>query len=183
MILMLVVTACSRSGPNTPTAIPTVDKSEIINAVLAQVESVLAAQAVTPAATIDPNEIMESVLEEVDARMAAQAVTPAPTLDAEKLREGVLTEVEALLAEQATTPVPTTDPNEIANAVLAKVQPELEQLRETVLVVSENAATALAGASVEETLINVYKQANPAVVFIIGNYSACLRLENRRIEG
>ena len=167
LALVLVATACGRSALDTPTAMPTVDTGAIIDAVLAKVEAQMAAQAVTPEATLDPNQIREAVLEEVDVRLAAQAVTPIPTLDTVELREGVLTEVEALLAERATTPVPTVDPIEIADAVLEKVEPELEQLRDTVSVVSENAATALAGANMEDALINLYKQANPAVVFII----------------
>jgi 2-alkenal reductase len=67
----------------------------------------------------------------------------------------------------------TVDTQAITQAVLAEVEARLAQAEdETVPVAYDNAAAAIAGESLEESLIRVYQQANPAVVYIIVSSSS-----------
>ncbi len=89
------------------------------------------------------------------------------TLDTDEIAATVLAEVEAHLAGPDATPLPTADVNAIAAAVLAEVESKLAQEPEMVPVTYDNTATAVAADSLQDTLIDLYQQANPAVVYVI----------------
>jgi S1-C subfamily serine protease len=68
--------------------------------------------------------------------------------------------------------VTTVDTDEIAQAVLAEVESQLAQQDQTVPVVYDSTASAAADEDLEESLIHLYQQANPAVVYIIVSSSS-----------
>jgi S1-C subfamily serine protease len=113
----------------------------------------------TPVPTVDKEEIARQVLVELENRLAAQqqAATPVPTLDAQAIISAVLTDLEAQRPQSTLTAVPTLDTNRIATDVLATLasQPRLS-----------------AQSELEAALIEVYKRANPAVVFIIDAFGS-----------
>ncbi len=141
IFLLLVVTACSTSAqtPEAVTAVPTVDTQQIVQAVLAEVESQLAGPIATPVSAVDTDEITEAVL----------------------------TQVESQLEQNAPTAVPTVDTDQIVQAVLAQVESRLEQQSEPALAAYNDSEVALTGADIENALIRLYQKANPAVVYIV----------------
>jgi 2-alkenal reductase len=85
---------------------------------------------------------------------------PVATVDTDKIVADVLAEVEARLTQQTPTLVPTVDANAIATTVLSEVESQLAEESKQVPVAYNNS-------SLQETLINLYQRANPAVVYII----------------
>jgi 2-alkenal reductase len=102
----------------------------------------------------------------------AEVETVIATADISAISERVLAEVEAQLqaeAAEAVEPTPAATPVDaetIVETVLTRLAPELEPEEEIVPEVS-NAALAMVGDSLQESLVQVYEQANPSVVFII----------------
>jgi 2-alkenal reductase len=118
-------------------------------------------------ATIDSSEIIGIVREEVRTELAQQSepVPVVPTVDTDAIVETVLSHLESEMAQEGeqVPAVPTIDTETIVETVLAEVESKQEELITNV----NNAAVALASESLQESLIQVYQQANPSVVYII----------------
>jgi S1-C subfamily serine protease len=112
-------------------------------------------------ATPDTDALVQAVLAKVESRLAEEATATEAGPSPDELAAAVLDEVEARLAQQAATPMPSVDANAIASEVLAEVQSALAQESKIVPVTYDDAV------SLQEVLINLYKRANPAVVYII----------------
>jgi len=102
-----------------------------------------------------------------------QNVTPVSTVDTSQIADIVLAEVEERLATRAgDQPAagedePAVDLDAITESVLAEVQGQLSEQEEQVAVAFENEVAAMTAEDLQENLVNLYQQANPAVVFII----------------
>ncbi len=100
-------------------------------------------------------------------------IPPVATVDASEIADVVLSEIEARLADQLSendegdAAEPAIDTSAIVESVLAQVEERLAQQETPVPVVFGNEATEMAAESLETDLINLYKQANLGVVFII----------------
>jgi S1-C subfamily serine protease len=95
LLLLFAVTACSAfdSPAATATPVPTVDREEIVRAVLAELEPRLAQATVTPAPTVDADGIVEAVMEEVEAQLIQPTATPGPVLDMNDITAEVMAAV------------------------------------------------------------------------------------------
>jgi 2-alkenal reductase len=103
--------------------------------------------------TLDEGALISAVLDQVETRFVQPTVTPAATVDAAGIKADVLTEVETRLIQPTPTPMPTLDANAVAAAVLEESDVQ--------------SALAAAAQALEYSLVNVYEQANPSVVFIV----------------
>jgi len=125
----------------------------------------------TPVPTVDTHAIVAAVLAEIEPRLSQPTATPVPTVDADEIAAAVLAELEPLLSRPTATPVPTVDADGIAEAIMAQVETQ--------------AALAAAAESIQGSLMSVYQQSNPAVVFIVvpslGSGSGFVYSENGHI--
>lgn len=100
-------------------------------------------------------------------------VPPIVTVDTSEIAAVVMAEIEAQLENRsgednnAQLPEPTIDTDAIAKSVLAQVEESLEQQEETVPVALEDEIVGLTAESLEASLIELYQNTNPGVVFII----------------
>jgi 2-alkenal reductase len=100
-------------------------------------------------------------------------VPPIATTDTSKIAAVVMAEIEAQLEERlgenndAQTPEPTIDPDAIAETVLAQVEESLAQQEEPVPVTFGDEFEEMTAESFEASLIELYQNTNPGVVFII----------------
>jgi 2-alkenal reductase len=99
--------------------------------------------------------------------------SPIATVDSSEIAALVLEEIEAQLEDRLgdntgiPTPEPTIDPDAIAEKVLAQVEEELEQQEEDIPVVLADAVAEMSAETLESSLIELYQNTNPGVVFII----------------
>ncbi len=127
-----------------------------------------APDAATAVSTVDTHEIAAAVLAEVEAKLTPQDTTGGESaVDAGKVREMVLAEIASQLEQATPSPAPTVDTNELVEAVLARVESQLEQPSAMTRVTYNDAVSTTADMGIEDTLISVYQQANPAVVYIV----------------
>jgi 2-alkenal reductase len=127
-----------------------------------------APDAATAAPTVDTHEIAAAVLAEVEAQLAQQdTISGGPAVDASEITEMVLADIASRLEQATPPPAPTVDTNELVEAVLAKVESQLEQPSEMTRVTYNDAVSTTADVGIEDALISVYQQANPAVVYIV----------------
>lgn len=141
ILVMLVITSCSTSvgAPEAETAGPAADVQQMNQAVLAEAGSQSAGPAATALSAVDTDEITEAVVAEVESRLAGQVASAVPSVDTDAIVQSILAQVEAQLAEQSA---------------------ELP-------VGYGNASVGAAAETLEDTLIDVYRKANPAVVYIV----------------
>jgi len=132
----------------------------LISACGLQVDSPFAESA-EPVATVDTGEIARTVLAEIEGQLAVQSEEQAAQLEAQ-----VADQVRAQTEELGEAPNDEIDTESIVDAVLDEVQEQLAQEEEPVPVIFGNEA-AKAVENLEAALVNLYQQANPAVVFII----------------
>jgi S1-C subfamily serine protease len=118
-------------------------------------------------ATIDSSKLIEIVQTEVEAELGRQSESmPTPqVIDTDAIVDTVRAQVEAELTRQS---VPTPTPQTIdTDAIVETVLSEVESQQAEFITNVNNQAMALAGESLQETLVRVYQQANPSVVYII----------------
>jgi len=141
VVLLLVITACgaSEEAPLSERAAPTADVSQIVQAVLAQVEQ----QTVTPVAA------------------------PDSTIDADTIVAEVLAQVESAHKNDTSSAAPAVDTNQIVAEVLAQVESRLQQQSELDMTATDPSIEVAAGADIQNALIRLYQQANPSVVYIV----------------
>jgi 2-alkenal reductase len=101
-------------------------------------------------------------------------VEPVATVDTSKIADVVLAEIEARLAgqlggqnENQAADLPPVDSDAIAESVLAEVEARLAQEDEPAPTASPLAAADMNIGDLQEALVSLYQQANPAVVFIL----------------
>lgn len=141
VVLLLVLTACStpEEAPVSEMAAPAADVDRIVQAVLAKVEP-----QVTP--SIAPRD---------------------STIDADALLEAVLAEVESQLERNPPATATVVDTDQIVEEVLAQVESRLEQQSEIDLAAPDHSTGVGVGTDIESTLVRLYREANPAVVYIV----------------
>jgi 2-alkenal reductase len=98
---------------------------------------------------------------------ATATPTLEPTLSADEIIATVVAELESQLPQETATPVPTVNATAITADVLNEVESQMIPLRESVGIAVDNAAAALAAQGIEDALIRLYQQTNPAVVYIV----------------
>jgi S1-C subfamily serine protease len=169
IFLLLAITACSTSArtPEAQNALPTVDTHQIAQAVLAEVESQLAGPAATPMFTVETDEIEQLVIAEVESQLAEKVPPAMPTVDTDKLAESILAQVESRLEQNALTAAPTVDIEQIVETVLAQLESQLVLQSAPALAEHNDLGLALTGGEIENALIGLYQQSNPAVVYIV----------------
>ena len=113
------------------------------------------------------------------AAACSQAIEPAPersipTVDTNKISATVIAEIENQLAGQAqrtdepdSAPTAEVDIKAIVDSVLEQVEQRLAAEAEEVPVILGNEAALVAERELEQSLIRLYQQTNPAVVYII----------------
>jgi 2-alkenal reductase len=114
------------------------------------------------APTIDTAVIAATVQADVLTQLAQQetaVATPIPT----DINALIAAEVEARLAESADT---NLNPDELAEMVRTQVDLYLEQQVQPTIIANTSLST-VADSELEQSLINVYQIANPAVVYIL----------------
>lgn len=113
-------------------------------------------QTALPAPTADIEAVVDAVLQEVEARLPQ----PAPTIDVEVVEAGILARLEDRLA--------AVEPAALSRLVDEVVAERLADQDVLVPVVqAEVEAAGLSGTDLETALVDVYRQANPSVVFIV----------------
>ena len=113
-------------------------------------------QTALPAPTADIDAVVDAVLQEVEARLPQ----PAPTIDVEVVEAGILARLEDRLA--------AVEPAALSRLVDEVVAERLADQDVLVPVVqAEVEAAGLLGTDLETALVDVYRQANPSVVFIV----------------
>ena len=110
-----------------------------------------------------PSETETAQIQEVSSTRD-EPVSP-PTVDTAEIAADVLSEVESNLAATATAQDPEVDQETIVARVLGQVETYLAEREEPVPV--GLAESSLSITDLQVTLVDLYQQANPAVVFII----------------
>lgn len=112
-----------------------------------------------PIATVDSNEIVQTVLNEVEDRLTARYETQSADLAAD-----VAAEIQDRADELGFAADNEVDTGSIVDSVLGELQAQLAQEPPSSPVLVGNESVV---ATLESTLVSLYQQANPSVVYII----------------
>ena len=117
---------------------------------------------IAPAVTADTDEITTAVLAEVDNALARQSEEQEALVRAQ-----VAEQVAAALDEVGQASAAELDTGSIVDAVLEEVQQDLTDVEQPVPVIFGDEEARMAVANLEAAMVNLYRQTNPSVVFII----------------
>jgi 2-alkenal reductase len=147
--------------------VATADTEKIVQAVLAEVGSQSAQPPSPSAATIDADIITQAVVAEVETRLGEQLANAANAVDADVIAAAVLAQVQSQIERDASAAAPTVDTEQIVQTVVAQVEARIAQKLETDMAAVNDAAVDPSGTDIENALIRLYQQVNPAVVYIV----------------